>query len=242
MFIAKLLLFLFISAIPSLLYILVIKLTSPYKSISTRIGLEYFGIGFGSVLLLLLLIPLWPTYNIDPFYDFFLAVAPREELVKMLVFFLIYKLTDKPKGSHPVSTMFYFGMVGLGFAMFENVTYALQYGPEVLMVRFMTATIGHMLFGMFAGYWIALGEIKYKKYTDRSVFGNIMYGYPTVKFIIMMIIGYLSATIYHGLWNFNLATSGSAATSIMFLMVIFGLIGAKFGAKNLDDKYRKSLG
>jgi len=241
MFIVKLISLLFTTAIPSLLYIFIIKLTSPYKSISIRIGLEYFCIGFGSILFLYGLMPMWPTYNIDPFYDFFLVVAPREELVKMLCFFIIYKLTDKPKKPHPISTMFYFGMVGLGFSMFENITYAFQYGAEVLVPRFVTATIGHMLFGMFAGYWISLGELKYKKYTDRSVFGSITHKHPKIKLIIMTIIGYLSATIYHGLWNYNLATSGSSAITIMILMVIFGLIGAKFGAKDLNDRYRKSI-
>lgn len=240
--ILNLILFIGVSALPSLLYILIIKLTSPYKSISLRVGFEYFGVGFGSILLLYFLMFFWKKGGLDPFYDHFFVIAPREELAKFISFFMIYKLTDKPKGSHPISTMFYFGMVGLGFAMFENAIYAYDYGGFVLIPRFLTATIAHMLFGMFFGYWIALGDIKYTKYMDRSVFGNLMYNSPRTKTIILTFIGYLSAVIYHGLWNYNLETSDRSAMSIMLLMVIFGLVGAKFAAKDLNDKYRRSLG
>ena len=54
-------------------------------------------------------------------------------------------------------------------------------------------------------------------------------------------IGILSAIIYHGLWNYNLSSSGQAAYSIMILMLVMGLVVAKFASDDLTTKYRRKL-
>ena len=171
--------------------------------------------------------------------DFF-AVAPREELIKYMSFFFLTR-SIKLKNVHPVSVMFYYGMIGLGFAMVENLQYLANYGREVLLIRTFTSTIAHMLFGMFAGYWIALGRINTGKFGTRSVFGLLMSKNPEFKRLIYLILGLLSAITYHGLWNYNLKTSGNAATTIMILMLFLGLVITKFASLDILSQHKKKV-
>lgn len=238
-------LYLGLSIIPSLFYMLLIHLTAPYGSINIRKGFEYLIGGVSSVFLLSLIFTFtnWNTEGLSPFYDNFMVIAPREELVKFISFMLITFFTTKInyKKDHPIGVMFYFGMVGLGFAMIENVQYAHIYGGHVIIVRALTSTLAHMLFGLLFGYWIALNEIDCSKFNDRSVFGMLTHKYKLFKFFIYITIGYISSVIYHGLWDYNIETSGDSFITIMIMMLFFGIMGVKFAMKDLNDSYRRSL-
>lgn len=238
-------LYLGLSMIPSLFYMLLIHLTAPYGSINIRKSFEYLIGGFSSILFLSLIFMFtnWDTGGLNSFYDYFMVVAPREELVKFISFMLITFFTTKIKNKkeHPIGIMFYFGMVGLGFAMIENVQYAHAFGSGVIMVRALTATVAHMLFGLIFGYWMALSEIDCSKFNDRSVFGMLTHKYKIFKFYIYTTIGYITSVIYHGLWNYNIDTSGESYTTIMIMMLFFGVLGVKFAIKDLNDSYRRSL-
>jgi len=172
-----------------------------------------------------------------------LVVAPREELVKFISFILItfFTIKIKHKKEHPIGIMFYFGMVGLGFAMIENVQYLHVFGGKVIIVRFLTSTLAHMLFGLLFGYWIALSEIDCSKFSDRSVFGILTHKYRFFKLFVYTLIGYLTSVTYHGLWNYNIDTSGESYITIMILMLFFGVLSVKFAIKDLNDGYRRSL-
>jgi RsiW-degrading membrane proteinase PrsW (M82 family) len=144
--------------------------------------------------------------------------------------------------------MFYMSMIGLGFALIENVQYVSMYGESVLPIRAVTATIAHMLFGMFMGYWIAKGNIDNGR-GNRSVFGVMVAKDLKLKRWVYLIIGWISAVGYHGLWNYNLMISNNSypgfsdvsSSPIMIMMIFFGLVGAKFASKDLNDSYRRSL-
>jgi RsiW-degrading membrane proteinase PrsW (M82 family) len=125
--------------------------------------------------------------------------------------------------------------------MYENVQYGVLFGEKVIYIRTVTATLAHMFFGLFFGYWIALSQIDCSKFSDRSVFGVITHKNKRVKFYIYLIIGYLSSVIYHGLWNYNISSSDSSYSSIMILMLVIGFVGSKFGVNDLNEKYRRSL-
>jgi RsiW-degrading membrane proteinase PrsW (M82 family) len=229
--------------LPPIIYALIIYLTSPHKSINLNRGLYFVAGGMFSVLLLpfiQVLFPGWGHLVFDPFQLHFFAVAPREELIKYMSFFFLTR-SIKLNNVHPVSVMFYYGMIGLGFAMVENLQYLANYGKEVLLIRTFTSTIAHMLFGMFTGYWIAMGKINSGKFGNRSVFGLLMSKYGEMKKLIYSGIGILSAIIYHGLWNYSLSSSGQAAYSIMILMLVMGLVVAKFASDDLTTKYRRKL-
>lgn len=250
--------------VPPIIYAWIIYLTSPYKSINFFKGLQNLGIGVSSILLLSfirLLIPSWHDHP-DIFYNTFFYIAPREELVKLISFLLLGRLYNMNKNQepwvkevkkeHPIGTMFYMSMVGLGFAMFENVQYYTMYGIEVLGIRTVTSTVAHMLFGLFMGYWLAKSEIN-QKLGNRSVFSLIMNRKPGLRKIIYTLLGFISAVGYHGLWNYNLYSASEAyltrfgyyrdvsGNSIMIMLLFFGLLGAKVAHKDICDSYRRSL-
>ena len=235
--------------LPPIIFAFIIYLTSPYKSIDLKRGFHHIAAGVTSVLLLgfmMVLFPNWTHSGIE-FFDTFFFIAPREELVKLIMFLVLGSIEHR-KNEHPVATMFYMGMVGLGFAMYENIQYVTIYGSNVLGIRIFTATIAHMLFGMFMGYWMAKGNIDNGK-GNRSVFGVITSTRPTLKRIVFMYLGWLSAVGYHGLWNYNLMVSKDtymgmsdvSASPIMIMLLFFGLVGTKFAHKDLIDSYRRSL-
>jgi RsiW-degrading membrane proteinase PrsW (M82 family) len=227
--------------LPPLIYALIIYLTSPHKSINIRTGMYFIVAGIFSVTFfpfLSLLFPEWLPDIFSPFKTHFFYVGPREELLKYLSFFLLYKII-KFENHHPISIMFYMGMVGLGFAMVENIQYLSRYGVEILKMRAFTSTIAHMLFGMFAGYWIALSKIKTGIFSNRSVFGIFMNRHPKVKKLLYLVIGLLCSITYHGLWNYNLETSGKSSTTIMILMLFLGLVVVKFSSLDIISQYKK---
>jgi RsiW-degrading membrane proteinase PrsW (M82 family) len=238
-------LYLGLAFIPSLFYIFLIHLTAPYGSIKIRKSFEYLFAGFSSVFFLSLIFTFtnWHTEGLNPFYDYFIVVAPREELVKFISFMVVtfFTIKIKDKKEHPIGVMFYFGVVGLGFAMIENVQYAHVFGGKVIMVRFLTSTLAHMLFGLLFGYWVALSEIDCSKFKDRSLFGVLTHKYKLFKFYVYTMIGYISSVVYHGLWDYNIETSGDSYMTIMIMMLFFGILGVHFAMKNLNDSYRSSL-
>ena len=52
-------------------------------------------------------------------------------------------------------------------------------------------------------------------------------------------MGVSCGILYHGLWNYNLMASSSAAYSIMILMLFGGLVGCKFAADSLNIRWKK---
>jgi RsiW-degrading membrane proteinase PrsW (M82 family) len=229
--------------LPPIIYAYIIYLTSPHKSIDLKTSLYFVGAGMFSVILIPFLSLLFPEWLPDPFSPFkthFFYVGPREELIKFISFFLIAK-SIKVEKTHPLSTMFYMGMVGLGFAMVENIQYLSRYGTEVLKLRTFTSTIAHMLFGMFTGYWLALSRIKTGIFSSRSLFGIFISKNPLLKKIIFLFIGLICSITYHGLWNYNLSTSGKSAPSIMILMLFLGLVITKFSSLDIINQHKRNI-
>jgi RsiW-degrading membrane proteinase PrsW (M82 family) len=236
--------------IPPIMFALIVYLTSPYKSINLKRGFHHIGVGITSILLVTVfntVFPNWSESSVE-FFNTFFIIAPKEELSKLLMFVFMGTMVTRAK-EHPIATMFYMSMVGLGFAMYENVQYVLAYGEEVLGIRLFTATVAHMLFGMFMGYWMAKGNIENGR-GNRSVFGVLMSKRLDLKRYVYVMIGLCSAIGYHGLWNYNLMLSSLcygngysdvSASPIMIMMIFFGLIGAMFASKDLNDSYKRSL-
>lgn len=161
------------------------------------------------------------------FEKYFYQVAVREELSKFLAFLILVKYGIKKK-LRPLSIMILSGLVGMGFAIEENLIYYQRYGIDVLASRNYTALLGHTIFGMFTGYWYAIGQIKI---TDSN-----LSRFPKTLPIIYTSIGVLTSIIYHGLWNYNLATSAFAGESIMIFMILMGLFISFVYGKDLKKK------
>tara|TARA_B100001287_G_scaffold275546_1_gene283408 strand:- start:608 stop:1336 length:729 start_codon:yes stop_codon:yes gene_type:complete len=222
------------------LYVLIFYLSSPKKSISIKDGLKAIVMGLLSTVLLHFNYAFFPPENLEcmgTFQKYFYQIAVREETSKFLAFWLL--ITYSLKGPrHPLSYMFLSSMVGLGFAIEENLLYKFQFGIEILQVRNFTSTFAHMFFGAFLGYWYSMGKIMMQGSTVNNL-KNFLIKWPGIFQTFYIAIGLLFGIIYHGLWNYNLATSMWAAQSTMILMIFIGFGVSIAMAKNLIRHYKE---
>lgn len=223
-----------------LIYIIVLYLSAPTKTLSLKVLILCFLGGILSTNFVQIYYALFDIIPTNYFEQYFFSVAPREEISKLTTFLLVIFLLKK-RNLTPISLMYYSGIIGLGFATFENFMYGSAYGEDIIVTRSFTATLGHLIFGLFLGYWVGLGKIDSNKYRNRSLFSSYMQRHKKIKIIVYTLIGLLCAIIYHGLWNYNLAVSWNASTPIMIFMVIFGLSLCKLASTDLYNQYTKSL-
>ena len=223
-----------------LIYAVIIYFTSPYKSVSFRRGLLYLWAGLLSPTVVQMFYFFIPHLreNHSDFYQMFAIVGPVEEISKFILFYTVLIVTKEKKISdHPFKYMFYFAMTGLGFAIFENIHYIMMYGESVLPIRTFTSTVAHMIFGLLFGYWIGLGTIVRKNFEDRSVFGVLVIKNHDLRRFIYFIVGFVFAFFYHGMFNYNLATSESSTMVILIMLISFGLVTSKLLADDLNRKW-----
>ena len=224
-----------------MLYALIIYFTSPYKSVSFKRGLFFLWGGITSIIIVKLIYFFIPSFTLmfDPFIKFFGIVGPVEEISKLIMFYMVLNITkDKKVSSHPSRFMFYFAMVGLGFAIIENVQYVKMYGSQVLTNRLFTSTIAHMIFGLFLGYWVGLTTIKKKKFEDRSIFGVLLNKYKKLKMCTLVLCGLFVSSFYHGIYNYNLATSNESTRVILIIILSFGVFFSKTLLSDLNYKWK----
>jgi RsiW-degrading membrane proteinase PrsW (M82 family) len=236
----------FISLIlPPLLYAWIIYVSSPYKSLSIKNSSKFILGGIFSVVILsfiMYLFPFWsPYYFQDPFWQNFWVVAPREEISKFIMFLIIYGGLNLKEEPHPITYMFYFGMIGLGFALVENLQYVASYGFWVLKMRTFGAVFVHMICGLLFGYWVGMGKIKKSKFSLRTTSSIFLSSRPKLKSILYTLMGLITASIFHGLWNYHLSILGKVySTPFSILLLIVGFLSCKLLSRDLINQYQKS--
>ena len=248
-------LFLFFTVLPVILYSFVVFLNTPYGCVSLKTGYKFLGIGVISPLIVLgvhFLFPNWLS-KIETGEAFlsilifaFIQVAFLEEFSK----YLIFKLTTQSNNDlNPISILYYCMMTSAGFALLENFHYVegtwsqgqqiIKSFPGVLtqdelndtvwtviLLRSVTAIITHMITGAIMGYFIGLSilDTKIKTKSNLTIFlrRNTKY-----KKIYYTTLGIICATLFHGLYDFNLMYSreiGVENSSIrMFAILLAGL-------------------
>mgnify|MGYP001042021934 CR=1 FL=1 len=228
---------------PPLLYALIMYLSSPYKSLSLKKSISFLIGGMFSIILLRIIafsFPLWDmSHLLDPFYQQFWVVAPKEEIAKCIMFFIIYKSLEE-KNLYPIAYMFYFGMIGLGFAVIENIQYISYYGFEVLQTRTFGAVFVHMICGMLVGYWVGASKIKKSKFSLRTISSIYLSSRPKIKTTLYLLMGVITSISFHGLWNYNIQVFNLVAKPISILILMVGFLACKLLARDLINQYQKS--
>jgi RsiW-degrading membrane proteinase PrsW (M82 family) len=138
---------------------------------------------------------------IDPFqpdlprivvaYVAFVVAGFTEELGKFLV--VRRSLYPSPYFSEPMDGLIFGSAVALGFASLENVSYMVEYGWAVILVRGPLSTLGHVLFS--APWAYALGRQK-QAHVSRGL-------HPFTW------AGLIAAMALHGLFDFFLFSEGA---------------------------------
>ena len=103
-----------------------------------------------------------------PLVAFCLFVGLIEETIKAIA--TVFTTRRMGNLDEPVDAMIYAMTVGLGFAVFENLIYARQFGNDVLIARFLWPVPAHMAYSAIWGYGLA--KAKYV-YAGRSM-GRVM--------------------------------------------------------------------
>lgn len=230
--------------LPPLLYAWIIYLSSPYKSLSLKHSLKFLIGGIFSIVILnfiFILFPFWdPQYVQDPFWQHFWVVAPREEISKLIMFLILYNRLSDNDNPHPITYMFYFGMIGLGFSLIENVDYVSRYGFWVLKLRTFGSVFVHMICGLLFGYWVGMGKIKKSKYSVRTISSIFLSSRPKLKTILYILMGLITASIFHGLWNYHINMFQSLSTPFSILMLMVGFLACKLLSRDLINQHQKS--
>jgi RsiW-degrading membrane proteinase PrsW (M82 family) len=216
------LLLLIFSVLPAIIYSLIIFHKSPKGIVNKKPMWSYLAFGFLSIQILKVIHFLFPhiheyiefnnTFHIieggiiaqEPtlwavFVFAFFQVAFFEEISKWFAFRVgnaVRGDTRDGKDS-PFAVMFYCVMIAVGFAVFENINYVgralwgdlKDVNPhEMLLVRSLNSVVVHMVSGLFMGYFIALGR------GCKNIFKHAGY----------TIVGLITASMFHGLYDYNL--------------------------------------
>ncbi|MFK7979409.1 MAG: PrsW family intramembrane metalloprotease [Saprospiraceae bacterium] len=128
----------------------------------------------------------------------FIVVAFSEELVK-IVMLLVYPY-PRPFFNEPMDGIVYSIMVGMGFAVVENVIYAYNYGMDTILVRAFTAVPAHAIFAVFMGYFIGLAKFHTNKWRLIGV------GFAIAVFIHGVYDFFILQQYYDWLMGFGLVT------------------------------------
>ena len=158
----------------------------------------------GGSILASFLMPDTVLYNLV-FY--FFVVGLSEELAKYLM--LRLRTWRSPAFNCRFDGVVYAVTVSLGFALWENVAYVMQYGFTTAVLRAVTAIPGHACFGVFMGVWYGAakhcelaGGSKTKALRRRAIWIPV---------------------VLHGLYDFIASLGGSLFTFafIAYIAVLF---------------------
>lgn len=212
------------AVLPAIFYSLIIYHKAPDGIVKKKPMWIYIAIGFLSIQILNIIHFLFP--NIHTYIEYHIVnydlgngvLKSLEEPTMFAVFIFAFfqvaffeeiskwfalRVGNSARGDtrdgkdSPFAVMFYSVMIAVGFASFENIHYVgrVLWGDlqgvnphEMLLVRSINSVIVHMVSGLFMGYFIALGR------RCKNIFKHAGY----------TILGLFTASIFHGLYDFNL--------------------------------------
>ena len=169
--------------------------------------------------------------------NFYLGAALIEELVKLLAVVLI-AIRD-PEFDEPVDAMIYMIVASLGFAAIENILFLFKsidqgvvFATQVIVLRFIGATLLHALAGAITGYLLAIAWF-YREHAKKIITAGIVL-----------------ATVFH--FSFNLLISNSGASlrypkgnalfmgyAIVLLLAFLILVQLLFS--QIRDRHRRQI-
>lgn len=151
---------------------------------------------------------------------YFVIVAIAEETSKYI--FLKNRTWNNPEFNCTYDGVVYAVFTSLGFALWENISYVLNFGFSTALVRAVTAIPGHASFGVFMGVFYGLA-----KKTERQ--GNAGKS-KTLRFL-----GILLSVLMHGAYDF-IATRDSVDGTVWFLPFVIILFVVAYTLVNKASK------
>lgn len=155
-------------------------------------------------------------------FTFFVVVALSEEGAKY--FLLKRKTWDSAEFNCQFDGIIYSCFVALGFALWENISYVLQFGLGTALVRAATAVPGHACFGVFMGAWYGMAR-KLENSGNRSASS----AYRKLALIVPALI--------HGCYDFIATIDGSSLIFIAFVAAMFIIARKVIQRESSKDQY-----
>ncbi len=153
---------------------------------------------------------------------YFVVVACSEEGAK---YFLLRRNTwNSPEFDCQYDGVVYAVFVSLGFALWENISYVLQYGFSTAIVRALTAIPGHACFGVFMGVFYGIA-----KKTDNR--GAIATPWKILAVVVPVLL--------HGAYDYiaSMEVEGSGWYFVAFVAALFLVSYLLVGAMSKKDRY-----
>ncbi len=136
------------------------------------------------------------------FYSAFIRTALVEELLKLIILLAIP--FNLKQFNEPMDGIVYAVMIGMGFAIIENIVYCMPSDITLAIVRDFTAVPSHAIFGVILGYYVGLA-----KFDRANLIKNIA-------------IGFFLAVAVHGLYDFFLFQRYDDWLMILATFVLLG--------------------
>lgn len=174
-----------------------------------------------SVLLVMCVAPDDPMYNIILYFG---IVAFSEETSKYI--FMKRNTWRNYEFNCQYDGVVYAVFVSLGFALWENISYVLQYGFATAVVRAGTAIPGHACFGVFMGIFYGIA----KKYDNRGDKG-------TSK--LFRVLAVLFPAVLHGAYDYiaTMEEYNGDTYFIGFIVVLFAASYILVNRMSKNDRY-----
>ena len=155
---------------------------------------------------------------------YFVIVAFSEEGAK---YFMLRRRTwNHPEFNCQYDGVLYALFVSLGFALWENISYVLQYGFSTALIRAFTAIPGHACFGIFMG--VFYGRAKKASNQGDSALATLF----TVLSIVV-------PALLHGAYDF-IASMDSVRSGwyfLIFIAIMFVLSFLLIKKESRNDQY-----
>ena len=155
-------------------------------------------------------------------FTYFVVVAFSEEGAKY--FLLKRKTWNSPEFNCQFDGIIYSCFVALGFALWENISYVLQFGLSTALVRAATAVPGHACFGVFMGAWYGMAR-RAENSGDHSKAG------------ICRKLALIVPALIHGCYDFIATIQGSTFIFIIFIAVMFLIARNIISRESAKDQY-----
>ncbi len=155
---------------------------------------------------------------------YFVIVAGAEESSKYL--FLRRNTWRSPEFDCQYDGVVYAVFVSLGFALWENISYVMNYGFSTALVRAVTAIPGHACFGVFMGVFYGAAK-RCELRGDRA--GSLRRQCAAVAAPLLL----------HGAYDY-VASSGQPGAVWYFILFIAAMFASAFilvGRTSKEDRY-----
>lgn len=141
---------------------------------------------------------------------YFGVIACSEELSKY--FFLKRATWYNPEFNYRFDAVVYAVFVGIGFAVFENISYVMNYGLLTAVIRAVTAVPAHTIFAIFMGHYY--GQAKQYNRAGDPVRENL---YKKAACVLPILL--------HGFYDFAASADNGMMTGVfwIFLILLYGI-------------------